>query len=275
MKKTILLAFTAALSITASVAQNKPRTYAKLIYNNVEVTDNASVTISIQSAVANDKQVKFKLKVVNKTNDFILVKFNECKFKCGDVVGVPTEKDLLISPIENDFRIVNVNGVFNSSEHCQFLMDGVYKISSKGNGVTAPDFKLPSPTTEFSAGPFNITNTDIYKQSDATKLKFNVVYTGKKTGFIFINKPTVLMPDNVEYPCNKPSGLFAGPALIMIKAGTSTSYDVSWDRMPGGNLNDMQKVNMLVKWHDTFCELDPAKENTITIPFDINVGESK
>jgi len=275
MKKLTLLSLTVVMSVSISIAQNKPKSYAKLIFNNVEVVDNPSVTISIQSAVANETQTKFKLKVVNKTNDFILIKFAECKFVAGTTEVVPKEKDLLISPIENDFRVVNVMGVFNSSEHCSFVMDGVYKISAKGNSVNAPDFKLPVNQPEFSAGPFNITNTDVYKQTDATKLKFNVVYTGNKTGYIFTTKPMVLMPDNNEYACAKPSGLFAGPALITIKKGTSETFEVNWDRMPSGKTLDMQKVNMHVKWHDTFCELDPAKEKTITIPFDINTKESK
>ena len=275
MKKIILICILTVLTAGLVNAQNKTKTYAKLFYNNTEITDNPNVSISVQSAVANDKQVKFKFKVVNKTHDFILVKFSECKFVNGDKQVMPNEKDLLISPIENDFRVVNIMGVFNSSEHCNFIVDGIYKILSKGNSITCEDFNLPSSKTEFSVGPFNIKNTDIYKQTDATKLKFNVAYTGTKTGFIFTDKPTVLMPDNNEYPCAKSNGLFSGPSLIVLKAGSQDSYDITWDRMPNGKITDMQKVNMIVKWHDTFCEMDPPKIKSITVPFDINLSLSK
>ena len=107
MKKTIIAATLVAFITSASVAQ-KLRTYAKLVYVKTQ-TETPDVTVYIENAVANDKQLKFKLKIVNKTNDYVIFKPSESKLIVNGKEWKPgiKEKELVISPLESDFRVMN------------------------------------------------------------------------------------------------------------------------------------------------------------------------
>lgn len=276
MKKTILTLTLFASCFTVSMAQ-KLRTYDKLVYVKTQ-NDGSDVSISIESPVANDKQLKFKLKIVNKTNDYIVFKPSECKLMVNGKEFKPNakEKELVISPLDNDSKVINIFGEgLNAARSCTFNMDGVYKVSSKETGVDAADFKLPVSKYDFAAGQFNVTSTKLYKESDATDAQFSVSYTGDKMGAVFFTNATVLMPDGNEYSATKSTGLFAKSGMKIIQKGTTEDFTLHWNRMEGGKAMDMQKVPMTIKWHNTFCEISPKPLPTVVLSLEIDETLSK
>ena len=274
MKKTILAASLVAFTLTTSVAQ-KLKTYAKLVYVKTQ-QENPDVTVMIESPVATEKYLKFKIKIVNKTNDYIIYKPAETKLVVNGKEYKCTDKQMIISPLDNDSKVINFPGEgFNSARSCSYVIDGLYKVAPKGSTVEAPDFKLPVTKYDFTAGNFTITSTKLYKQSDATVADFTVSYTGDKIGCVNFTNATVLMPDGNEYVSKKPTGLFSKSTTLLLEKGGSGNFTLSWDKIQPTKAMDMQFVPMTIKWHETFNESGPKPEGSMTLNLEIDETLSK
>lgn len=273
MKKVLIPMVVVVFAVTLASAQ-KAKKYSKLFYNNTEV-DGGDVTVSIVSAVATDGELKFKLKIANKTNDYIIFKPKESRYVANGKEVKPNEKEMILGPLENDSKVINIKGSYNSTEKGEYIIEGIYKVSPKGNSIATEDYLLPQAKSEFSTGSFTVTSTKVVKQSDATKLSFSVSYTGDKIGCVFTRKATMLMPDKNEYGPEKPSGMFAQSGMILLQKGKSEDFDLVWERKVGGRAMDMQLVPMTLKWNDTFCDVKPEQQKPLTVPFEINTETSK
>ncbi|MGZ3885289.1 MAG: hypothetical protein ACXVPQ_13775 [Bacteroidia bacterium] len=274
MKKTIVMLAAAVCIAGAATAQKKEKEvkYDKLYYKtfNKETDD---VTISVDNAVSTDGETKFKLKITNKTNDFLIYKPEESKFIVNGKEMKAKEKILIIKPNASDFRVINLKGdKFNSVKSYTFVADGMYLASPGQLKVAAPDFKLPASNNDFTAGDFKCSMTKLYKESDQTDVKFKVVYSGQKIGFIDPSKVAVKMPDGNEYAAVKQGGgLLGGPAVpIMLVKGEDDSFSLKWDRMEGGKKMDMQKVEMNILWRDAFSECVPKKLKAEELAFEFD-----
>ncbi len=272
MKKTLILAVAAFCTLTAAQAQ---KTYAKIVYKAEPVVTN-EVTITVDNAVSTDKETKFKLKIKNLTADYIIFKPEESKFVINGKEMKPEEKWLVISPNEDDWRVINMKGTgLNSTTSYSYVIDGLYKISSNTKGIETPDYRLPVTKNDFRTGNFTVSLNKLYKESDATNLKLNVTYNGDKIGFVFPDKAGVKMPDGNEYACVKSSGVFAKSSALLLTKGKGDTFTLNWDRMQGGKAMDMQKVEMFVKWNDTFAEVAPEHLKVETVQMTINEALSK
>jgi hypothetical protein len=167
----------------------------------------------------------------------------------------------VISPNESDFRVVNLKGAgYNAIKNYQFVLDGLYRVDANTKGISTPDFKLPASQNDFKTGPFSNTVTKVVKETDKTEVKFNVTYTGDKIGFVFPSKVSVKMPDGNVFANAKSKS----DAIMLVKGG-SDNYKLKWERMEGGKMMDMQKVDMLIQWNDAFAEVTPVKMKAETI----------
>ncbi len=274
MKKIIMAVAASVLAFTTAPAQNT-KTYAKIIYSVAPVTTD-DVAITVENAVATDKETKFKLKIKNLTADYIIFKPEESKFIINGKEMKPEEKWLVLSPNEDDWKVINMKGSFNSTTTYSYVIEGLYKISSSTKGIETPDYKLPVTKNDFKTGNFSVSLNKIYKQTDATNLKMDVTYNGDKIGFVFPNKAGVLMPDGNEYACVKSSGLFAKSSALLLAKGKSDSFTLNWNKMQAkGKTMDMQFAEMMVKWNDTFAEVTPEKLRPVILQMVINESVSK
>ena len=278
MKKTILTLAAASVLSGAAIAQKEVK-YEKLYYKDM-TKETDDITIVVDNAVSTDGETKFKLKIVNKTNNFLIYKPAESKFIVNGKEMKSKEKVLVIKPNGSDFRIINLKGdKFNSMKTYSFVLDGLYSVSPESKGIEAPEFKLPPTNNDFKAGSFNCSMTKLYKESDATDVKFKCSYNGSKIGFIDPSKAAVKMPDGNDYAAKKQSGglLGGGSGPIMLMKGDEESFNLKWDRMEGGKKMDMQKVEMTILWRETFSESSPVKMNaeTLVMEFDEVVSNAK
>src|SRR3989339_539365 len=69
------------------------------VYNNSQNIETSDYIISIEDVVSNIKYAKFKIKISNKTADYLLFKVEECVFTSGSITSNPTEKPLFIENI--------------------------------------------------------------------------------------------------------------------------------------------------------------------------------
>ena len=278
MKKMIFTLALAVVSMTVATAQKDVK-YSKMYYKNIEKTEG-DITITVDNAVSTDGETKFKLKISNKTSDFLILKPEECKFMINGQELIPKEKWLVIKPNESDSKIINMKGTgYNAVKTYSFVVGGLYKTSPKGTVLPAENFKLPAAKNEIKVNDFTCNLVDLNKQTDKTEAKFKCLYTGKMVGFIDPTKTSVKMPDGNEYANAKTtSGILksaVGP--IMFMKGTEETISMGWDRMQGGKAMDMQKVSMDIIWHDAFTEAPLVKlENqTLVLEFDEVTSNAK
>lgn len=274
MKKVILV-FLATWTFSAAIAQKEVK-YPKLFYKDSKTEING-LTITIDNAVSTEVETKFKLKITNTTSDYIIYKPEESKFIINGKELKPKEKTLIIGPNESDFRVINVkNPQSNTIKSYSFVLDGLYKVSTANAGISVPDFRLPASQNEFKAASFSCSLVKLYKETDATDVKFKCAYNGDKIGFVSPAKVAVKMPDGNEYAAVK-VGLFANLKPIMLMKGQDETFNLHWDRMEGGKAMDMQKVEMMIKWNETFTEASPEKikAETIELQFDEEVSNKQ
>jgi hypothetical protein len=277
MKKTIIL-FTAITSVIGTALAQKEVHYAKLYYKDTKV-ENPDVTITVDNAVSTEGETKMKLKITNKTNNFIIYKPEESTFVINGKESKAKEKWLIISPNESDFRIVNLKGPeYNKVKNYSFKVDGLYKVIMDKKTIAAPEFKLPPSQNDFKAGnDFSCSLKKLSKETDKTEAKFSCQYTGDKIGFVFPSKTAVKMPDGNDYASKVHSGLLSKSGPLILMKGNDDSFNLEWDRMQGGKTMDMQKVEMIIKWNDAFAEGSPEKmkSETIQLEFDETTSNAK
>ena len=185
----------------------------------------------------------------------------------------PKEKWLIIKPNESDFRVINLKGIYNTIKNYSFTVNGLYKVNTNGIVGAAPNFKLPASQNEFKVADFICTLSDLVKETGKTKAKFTCVYSGSKIGFIDPKKVTVKMPDGNEYSNTNISTslLSKSPdAPMMLMNGTQENFTLIWERMQGGRAMDMQKVDMIIIWHEAFSQSTLKKINGETLQFEFD-----
>lgn len=280
MKTSILAAGLALVLCGAVQAQKKEKEvkYNKLFYKDVK-QETDELTIVVDNAVSTDGETKFKLKITNKTGDFIILKPEECKFVVNGKEMAPKEKWMIIRPNESDSRIINLKGPgYNAVKSYSFVLAGLYKATPGGKVLPAGDFRLPASTNDVKVNEFTCTLTDLSKQTDKTEAKFKCTYNGSQVGFIDPAKTTVKMPDGNEYVnAKKTGGLFKASGPTMFMKGTEETITMGWERMQGGKAMDMQKVAMDIIWHEAFSEspLTKLKDQTLPLAFDEVVSNEK
>ncbi len=269
MKKSILMM--ALVIATGSVAlAQKEKKYDKLYYKNI-TQDGERYSVEVDNAVSTEGETKFKLKITNKTGDYLILKPEECKFTINGKDMMPKEKWLVIKPFGSDFRIINLKGPgYNAVKNYSFSTDGIYTASPNGTVVKAPDFKLPPAKNDFVAGDFKCNMDKLSKESDKTEAKFKVVYSGSKVGFIDPLKSAAKMPDGNEYASKYSAGLLGGSGPIMLMKGENDAFTIKWERMEGGRKMDMQLVEMIIQWRETFTEAPLVKEKATTLNFEFD-----
>jgi hypothetical protein len=274
MKKAILL-FASALLLTASgYSQN----FEKLYYKDLS-KETDEISISVDNAVSTPAETKFKLKITNKTNDYILYKPTESKFTIDGKELKASEKMVIIKPNSSDFVTINLKGAgYNKIKNYSFLIEGLSRVATDGKTITATNFKLPASQNEFKAGPFTCTLSNLVKTSAKTEAKFKCSYNGDNIGVMHYTRASVKMPDGKEYANEKKPGMLDSKAKeVLIMKGGDENLTLLWEKMEGGRAMDMQKVEMEVVWNATFTEASVVKmkSETIDLEFDEAVTTAK
>lgn len=268
---------TVVMGIALVSFSQKEVKYVKMFYKNASVETN-ELTILIDNAVSTEAETKFKLKITNKTADFVLFKPQECKFIINGKESKPTEKQKIIEPNSSDFLTVNLKGAgYNAVKNYSFEVGGLYLISSAGQAAVAPEFKLPPSKNEIRFGGFSVVMDKLYKSTDQTDVKFKCTYSGDKAALIYPKRLGVKMPDGNEYANEKGDGLLGKKGAILITKGQTESFIATWDRFEGGKAMDMQLVEMFINWNDMFTESVPflLKSERLEMEFDEALSNEK
>lgn len=270
MKQAIfLIAAIGFFSFAMAQKKGNEDVYEKIFYKDFTI-ETGGIIVTVVDAFSNDVETKFKLRITNKTNDYILYKPSESKFVIDGKEMKPDEKWLMIQPDDNASRVINIKGsTYNTIKNYSFVMDGLYKIIMDEKGAAAPDFKLPPAQNDFKAGNFSCNLLKLKKETHEVNAKFTCKYSGDKIGFFNPSKTAVKMPDGNEYAnANKKN-----KTTVLMK-GDDDDFTLNWERMQGGKAMDMQMVEMFILWRNAFTEGTPEKMKTETLPMEFDEPKS-
>ena len=276
MKNKVTLLSFLFLSLFNLSAQKEIK-YVKLFYQSTTI-ETPELTLFIDNAVSTDVETKFKLKITNKTSDFILFKPEECKFIVEGKEFKPTEKMKVVEPNSSDFLTVNLKlPGMNKVKNYSFLAGGLYLVTTQGKVVPAPEFKLPPSKNEIQFGGFTVAMDKLYKETDRTDVKFKCTYKGDKVAIIYPKRLGAKMPDGNEYANAKGDGLLGKKGAILILPAQTESFIATWQRFEGGRAMDMQLVDMFINWNDTYTESIPflLKSEQFELKFDEQLSNEK
>lgn len=204
--------------------------------------------VEISNIVGRSNEVKFKLEIENTTSDYLLFDASKCMFEINGSKITPNDKFLVIEPYKKKSKTISALGSGLNVHSFNFKLDGLQRIVYLDEIIKVDQFNLPPNTNDFVANKFEVSLKSFKKETNASSSKFDVQYKGEKIGFVFPSKITVSMPDGNEYANAKK----ADPILLF--PGEKSSFNANWGRMPGGSINDMQKVQMKINFTDVFRE---------------------
>jgi hypothetical protein len=270
MKKTrfILLAcFISAVLQWNAFAQKSKTDPEHTIYYAEVLTETNDVNVEIKDGVSRIEFSKFKIKLSNKTTDYIVYKPKESILKISGSDFFPNDRVLLIEPSDKGGRVLDIkgNGKNLHVDEYQFVLAGLYKIKADAPSIEVPNFKLPASINDVTSGNFKIELLKINKETKETVAKFKVTYTGKGYGLVNPNKLGVKIDNGQEFANAKKQDAF------LLAPGESDTFTALFT-IPG-KIADMQFANMEILWRNTFSESDLQKLEGLTI--DIKIDEGK
>jgi hypothetical protein len=248
--KQLLLAFTLFIGLT-SLAQKKEKEKekenegVKYIYKEATV-ETDDYNIYILDAVANVKQAKFKIKIFNKTNDYLLIKPTEFKYVLGSKTILSKDKTYVIAPNEEETEVVDFRGTEMLADKFTIEFKGIYKASAGGKAYSVPNFDLPPTVNEFTIENFTCTLKKDDLKTDKSAAKFDCVYVGDGVGIIAPLKANAIMPSGKEQVNSKKN------QPMILERGKRDDFTLVFTELAGAG--DMQKGGIKIKWNETFRE---------------------
>ncbi len=256
MKKLLLFL---AIALPASILFGQP--LKKVIYKS-QVVEKNGLVITIENAVSTDHTIKFKLVIKNNTSDYVVFKPNESVLTISGKDHNPSEKWLAIRPNDKETVIINLDGAgYMVTENFDYLLDGLYSVSSSTQANVCPN-TLVSPSATMASGGFTCSADKFYKKATArTDIKFNCSYNGSKVGIYEPNRVMMKMKDKTEH-----KNYHSDFSPLVFAKGDTKGFMCTWKDILTSS-GDMKTDDMTIIWHDAFIEADlkkiPAQKYTI------------
>lgn len=268
MKK-LLLAGALLLSL-GSFAQKDKKLDEKYYFCYKEVAfETDDYKIYIVDAVSQGTYTKFKLKVFNKTNDYLIFRPQEIVLSGNGQNIAGTDKQMIVAPNDETSRVIDFRGSNMQMEKFSLEIKGAYKVPANGAVSPAPDFELPPSKNDFKAGNYNCKLIDNKMKTDKTVARFGCTYEGDGIGILNPYKCAAIMPNKQENANVKKYN------AVLLEKGKYEDFFVHFAEVSGAG--DMQKEKIAIKWNDTFKEskLTPLKPVSVEIAMDPTKTDEK
>ena len=264
MRTFFLFAALTALCLTAN-AQDKPYKAKHRFFYAPVSGRTGGVTIEISDAVGELTLLKFKLKVINKTGDYLFVDPSRFKLRMGDALASFKEKPFVVRPFEDASKVLDATGAASYQHEAPVLdfADGIQSAPGKGRTTAMDDFKLPAAQNSVSAGPYSVNLKDLVKETDKTTANFTVQYTGSAVGVVDPSRIGVRIPAGQVFANEKSKS-----KPVLLDPGGTDNFKVV--AVIPGKIVDMQFAELTVLWNDAFTETakSPFSVEPITFPVD-------
>jgi hypothetical protein len=268
----LITAFVMSLGAIAQKEEKKKKVdeKMKIFYKDVTM-ETSDYKIYVSDAVSTFGYAKFKLKVFNKTNDYLFFNANELlllaegKSLPGSAKSLTGgDKPLVIAPNDEDWKIIEFKGSAMQLEKYSIELKGVSKASANGKLIEAPIFEVPASKNDFVAGPVSCTLKDSKVKTDQSSLKFECTYSGDNILILDPYKSAAIMANGKE---NANTKKYKG---VLLEKGKSEDFFVVFNEIL--DAGDMQKKGFKIKWNDAFKEskLTPVP----TAKFDMAIDQA-
>lgn len=253
-----------ALSITLALpvfAQKKPGKGEKFFYKDATI-ETSDYKIYIVDAVAVPAYSKFKLKIFNKTNDFLIIKPSEMMLVANGKNIENKEKPFVVPPNDEGSKVIDFKGADMQFQNYDLIVKGIYKAAAKGKVIELANFELPPTKNEFEAGNFSCILKKHDANTDRSISKFECKYNGDDVGIISPYKTACVMPNGKENANAKREM----PSLL--EKGGSETFVLQYNEIAGAG--DLQKKSIAIKWNEAFQEskLKTLSGSDIKIEYD-------
>jgi hypothetical protein len=225
--------------------KDKEKEVVKYLYKEATV-ETDDYNIYVVDVIADFKKVKFKIKIFNKTNDYLLIKPTEFVYLAGDKTVLSLDKTYVVSPNEEETEVIDFKGGDMLVEKFTVEFKGIYKASAGGKINKVSDFDLPPTKNEFTSDNFTCSLKKHDLKTDKSIAKFDCMYVGDGVGIINPTKASAIMPkgqENVNHKKIKP---------IILERGKKDDFTLVFTELV--NAGDMQKGGIKVKWNESFRE---------------------
>lgn len=261
--KRLFLTLLLAISFFIQAQQSKKGIDPKYVFcykNTSYSTDDYK--IYIEDAINEDGLSKLKIRIFNKTNDYLIFKPNDVVFRIGTQEVPCKEKQIVILPNEEGWKVISVKGKGFQEEKYTLEIKNMHKISATTAPIKIEDMNLPPAKPDFTAGKFkcSIKKADI--KTDKSILRCECVYEGDGIGVLMPSKSVVIMPKGQENPN---ADKFKS---CLLEKGKGESFLMEFREMKGGG--DMQKGPLKLIWNDTFkdSKIEPIAGAKINLELD-------
>jgi hypothetical protein len=218
--------------------------------------------IYIEDAINEDGLSKLKIRIFNKTNDYLIFKPTDVIFKIGNQEVACKEKQMVILPNEEGWKVISVKGKGFQEEKYTLEIKNMHKISAAPAAVKVEDMPLPLAKNEFYAGKFKFTIKKADLRTDKSILRCECVYEGDGIGILTPSKCIAIMPKGQENPN---ADKFKS---CLLEKGKPEGFLMEFREMKG--TGDMQKEPFKLVWGETFREskIEPITGTKINLELD-------
>jgi hypothetical protein len=260
MKKILTLSLIALTTMMAAQKKTVDPKY-QYVYKDVSF-ETDDYKIYIEDAVNVDTKAKFKIRVFNKTNDYLIFRPANLIFHIGASNLPGTDKQMIIMPNDEDWKVIDVKGSGLQEEKYTVEISSVLKVPAGVAPIKVEDFNIPVSKNDFTAGAFKCNVKKAEAKTDKSSVKFECIYQGDGIGILAPSKVSAIMPKGQE---NANSSRNKG---TLLERGKSDDFTVEIKELQGSG--DMQKEPFKLKWNDAFrdAKINPIKGGTITIELD-------
>lgn len=261
---------------------NKNNPDYKFFYKEQTIeTDQA--TFTLEDLVSRMDYSKLKIRIKNKTNDYLLFKPSECAFKYDggksfnsvEKTTPFSPKQVVIEPNETETKVLEIKteGFNTNVDQFDLVIKGLYQVSSSAKVMQAPNFALPAKTNDFKAGSqFECNLVKLEKETKATVAEFECKYTGEDMGMIQPFKAVIKLENGQEFATTSTK-----VKTFLLSKGDVQKIKLEF-RVPAKTA-DMQFANMDIVWKETFRDAKatalPAKDVKVTLDPGLTEGKNK
>lgn len=264
MRTPLLLAAFAALCLTANAQEKQYKASHRFFYAPA-TGGTGGVTIEISDALGELTQFKFKLKVTNKSGDYLFVDPSRFKLRLGDAFAIFKEKPFVVRPFDDASRVLNAMDAASYHHEAPVLEfgDGFQTAPGKGRSSAMDEFKLPAAQNSVGSGPFTVNLKQLEKETDKTTARFEVQYTGSAVGVVDPSRIGVRIPAGQVFANEKSKS-----KPVLLNPGESDAFNVV--AVIPAKVVDMQFAELTVVWNDAFTETvkGPFGVEPIALPVD-------
>jgi hypothetical protein len=263
MKKLLFASFL-TLSLVSGAQDNKKKNIdPKYIYAYKETSlETDDYKIYLIDAFATDGYSKVKMRIFNKTNDYLIFKPSEFSFLINDQDLSSKDKQITVPPNDEVAKVIDVKGKNLQCDKYVLNIKAFYKVTGNSTAIKVEDFVLPPAKNDFEAGSFKCKLNKHKLNTDKSLVQFGCTYQGDGVGILDPYKCSAVMPKGQD---NANSKRYDG---VLLEKGAYEDFFVEIKEIPNGG--DMQKNGFKIKWNDTFkdSKLTSLKGTKIDVELD-------